>query len=225
MGMTSRLFTEAECARINEVVRSAESRTSAEIVPVIARSSGRYDRAEDLVGLWVGAIGMGLVWWLWPAGEAAAGAWDAPGTGWELAALLAALVTGFLVGACVASHVMWLRRLFTPARQMIEEVESRAREVFFDQRVHHTAGSSGVLLYVSLFERRAAVIADRSIVDRIGQQSLDSLCTGLTSRLRTAAPIDALCGAIAEAGEQLAGVLPRADDDVNELPDALITIG
>ena len=71
----------------------------------------------------------------------------------------------------------------------------------------------------------AAVIADRSIVDRIGQQSLDSLCTGLTSRLRTAAPIDALCGAITEAGEQLAGVLPRADDDVNELPDALITIG
>ena len=224
MGTVSRRFTDDEFARINAAVRSAESRTSAEIVPVIARSSGRYDRPEDLVGLWIGAVSLGLVWWLWPVGEATVGAWDSPGTGWELVALLAALVGGFLVGACFASRVTWLRRLFTPARQMVEEVESRAREVFFDQRVHHTAGGSGVLLYVSLFERRAAVIADGSVVDRIGQQSLDSLCTGLTSRLRTVTPIDALCATIADAGDRLATALPRATDDRNELPDALVTI-
>ena len=58
---------------------------------------------------------------------------------------------------------------------MREEVYARAREVFFDRRVHHTGGRSGVLLYVSLYERMAAVIADQSILERIGPARIDEI--------------------------------------------------
>ena len=86
------------------------------------------------------------------------------------------MVVGFVLGAALASHVGWLRLLFTPRRQMRDEVAARARAVFFDSRVHHTAGDTGLLIYVSLYERMAAVLADQSIMDKLGQAALDELC-------------------------------------------------
>ena len=65
---------------------------------------------------------------------------------------------------------------------------------------------------------------DQAIVDGLGQPALDELCRQLTEGLRTAGPTEALCEAIRAAGDRLAGVLPRTEDDVNELPDGLVTI-
>ncbi len=107
---------------------------------------------------------------------------------------------------------------------MREEVYGRAREIFFDKRVHHTGGGSGVLLYVSLFERMAAVIADQGILDKLGQENIDELCREFTQRLHEGTPIDALCDTASSLGRRLAPLLPRAEDDVNELSDALVVI-
>ena len=46
----------------------------------------------------------------------------------------------------------------------------------------------------------------------------------MTASLRQGSLTDALCATLAEAGEKLAAVLPRENDDRNELPDALVTI-
>ena len=48
--------------QINDAVYKAELGTSAEIVPAVVTMSGRYDRPEDIVGLWVGAIAFVIVW-------------------------------------------------------------------------------------------------------------------------------------------------------------------
>ena len=104
------------------------------------------------------------------------------------------------------------------------EVAERASAVFFDQRVYRTAGATGVLLYVSLYERKAVVLADRAIVDKLGPNALQDVCDTLTAHLRQSHPTNALCQAIAAVGEKLAPVLPRAADDINELPDALVTL-
>jgi len=143
---------------------------------------------------------------------------------WQLVALLGGAVVGFVAGAFVGSRVDWLRRLFTPRTQMQDEVYGRAREVFFDKRVHHTGGGAGVLLYVSLFEHMAAVITDQSILDKLGQEQIDGICRELTERLHSGTPIDALCDTAVSVGQLLAPLLPRADNDVNELSDALVVI-
>jgi putative membrane protein len=105
---------------------------------------------------------------------------------------------------------------------MREEVYRRARAVFFDRRVHHTAGGSGLLLYVSLFERMAAVIADDVVLEKLGQAAIDEICEQFTRRLHETEPIEAICQTARDVGGRLAPVLPRADDDVNELADALV---
>ncbi len=226
MPSASQFFSNADRQRINESVRAGESRTSAEIVPVVSSASGRYDRAEDLAGLWLGVLLLILVAILWPAPhETDAGSWQNASPVWFIVRLVVAMVAGFMAGAVVSSRFEWLRRLFTPRIQLTDEVNQAARAVFFDNRVHHTRTGGGVLIYVSLFEHVAAILADRHVIDTIGQPAIDELCTLLTRQLSVVGPTEALCQTIQAVGERLSTVMPRAKDDVNELPDALVTIG
>jgi putative membrane protein len=217
-------LTDDDKQRINQAVQQAESHTSAEIVPVVAASSGRYDRAEDIAGLWLALIALSVVWALFPMPAIEPGNWSAWSPVWQLIALLAAVVCGFILGAAITTKISSLRRLFTPAIQMQEEVNRRAREVFFDQRVHHTQAASGVLLYVSMFEHIAVVLADDSVLQRLGQESINELCRSFTRRLRTQDLTTAFCETIHAVGEQLAPSIPKTEGDTNELPDALIVI-
>ena len=218
-------FTPEQRKRIDAAVAVAEVETSAEIVPVVATASGRYDRAEDVAGLYLGLALMALTFFLLPDTRPEPGAWDWT-PAWVAALLLvASVVTGFVVGAAVASRAAWLRRLFTPDVEMRQEVQRSAREAFFDRRVHHTASGGGVLIYVSLYERTAAVLADEAVLDKLGPDALVDLCDLLTGKLRDGADLTtALCDTIAATGDRLAGVLPDAPDDVNEIPDALVVV-
>ncbi|MBL7044198.1 MAG: hypothetical protein ISR77_36550 [Pirellulaceae bacterium] len=224
MQRASQLFTDEQRRRIDQAVVDAEAKTSAEIVPVVATASGRYDRAEDVVGLWL-AIVTAVVLWIWlPRPGYEAGSWSGCPVMWQIVGLPAGMVAAFVLGAVMGSKIGWLRRLFTPQREMREEVSRRAREVFFDNRIHHTAGATGLLLYVSLFEHMAAVIADQNVLEKLGQPAVDELCAELTNGLHAGHPTDAFCDALASAGRRLGGVLPRAEDDANELADALIAL-
>jgi putative membrane protein len=136
-------FSAADREAINRAVADAESLTGAEIIPVIAASSGRYDRSEDIVGLWLAVLSLCGVWWIYPPIDHAPNSWAAPAPGWQFTAFAAAVIVGFLGGAIIAGRVDSLRRLFTPRQQMLDEVQARARTVFFDQRVHHTARADG----------------------------------------------------------------------------------
>jgi putative membrane protein len=222
MQKASEFLNKEELAAIKDAVVRAEGKTSVEIVPVVASVSGRYDRAEDMVGLWLGGTLMVVLWLLWPVTPAELGDWDAAFPlnyfGW-----LAALVVGFVLGAILAARSGWLRRLFTPRREMVEEVERRAREAFFDQRIHHTEGATGVIIYVSLYERLVTVLADDAVQKVLPDGEVKRLCDELTGKLGRA-PADGLKETIASLGDSLAEPLPRADDDVDELENAVVLI-
>ncbi len=224
MQQASQLFSDEQRRQIDQTVAEAEGKTSTEIVPVVATASGRYDRPEDIAGLWLAMIGLIATWTLLPRGQAESGSWDGTSEWVGLLVMVVVAVIGFVLGALIAGRVHWLRRLFTPRQQMRDEVDARARAVFYDGRVHHTSGATGLLVYVSLCERMAAVLADQSILDKLGQDGVDELCAVLTTGLHTGEPAEAICRTIAAAGEKLAPVLPRADDDINELSNALVTL-
>jgi len=224
MSKAGQIFDEQQRRAVNAAVADAESRTAAEIVPVVAGASGRYDRAEDIAGLWLGGIALALVWLFVPDASEAPGDWSGVAGVWKLIAMLGALVGGFIVGAVIAAYVPALRRLFTPAAQMRNEVATRARQVFFDRTVHHTESATGLLVYVSLYERRAAVLADQQTLEALGQPAIDALRDQLTAALKTAAVPDAMAETIRAAGEKLAEALPQQKHDTNELPDALVVI-
>lgn len=209
--------------RVEAAVAAAEAKTRCEIVPAVATESGRYDRAEDIVGLWLGSLSAVLVWALLPR-QPAVGDWSGLPPWGEAGVLIGAIIVGFLVGVVVANRVSTLRRLFIPKRQMEEDVNDRARQLFFDSRVHHTAGASGILIFVSLFEHMTVVLGDRTVVERLGEPFLTELCRRLTTEIRRGDPAEALCQAIHAAADRLGPEMPRESDDVNELPNALVLI-
>lgn len=220
-------FSEADRKRINECVGAAESKTSAEIVPVVATTSGRYDRAEDLVGLWSGIVLMILTAVFWPAPPVSmeSGSWDKDPSLLQAGKLIIAILVGFMLGVAAGSRIGSVRRMFTPAKQMREEVQQSARAIFFDKRIHHTESGSGLLIYISLFEHIAVILADQQVLKALGQGTLDELCSSLTAGLKENSATDSICRTIETAAEKLAVVLPGQSTDVNELPDSLITIG
>lgn len=215
-------LSEAKQNRINAAVAETERHTQAEIVPVLAGSSGRYDRAEDIFGACCGLT-------LWLFFELIVQPWNVPGVHWvedsvwPVLVRLACLIGGTLIGMVISSHVTGLRRFFISKNEMREEVNGRAREMFFDQRIHHTQGKTGVLLYISLYERMAVVLTDEAILDLVGQSKIDQWCQNLVNRIRSGSPVDALEKTITDIGFDLEKVLPGTGENPDELPNALIT--
>lgn len=225
MQTASRYFTSEEREQIAQAVARAESLTSCEIVPAVATISGRYDRQEGIVGFWLSLLAAVAVM-LWNSTRhSESGDWHTPASFWfPIAVLVVSMVVAFIGGSMLASRWGALLRLCTPKRQMHQEFSDRAKHVFFDHRVRNTAGDTGVLIYVSLFEQMATVLASQAILDKLGQPIIDSLCDKLVQGFREGKPTETLAAVIEEAGRQLSTDWPRASDDVNELPDHLVLI-
>ena len=96
--------------------------------------------------------------------------------------------------------------------------------MFHARHIGRTASRSGLLIYVSIFERTAAIVADEAILEKLGQGAIDGLCRQLVNRLKHGEPIAALCATIAAAGGRLAPLFPPSAAGTNELGDALILL-
>ena len=223
MQKASEVITAEQRARVEKAVSAAESKTSCEIVPVVATASGRYDRAEDLVGLWCAIAGAVAAFLLFP-GRSDHGTWGGIPLWGQVGLLVLVMLVCFIVGATLADRFRSLRLLFTPRSHMQQEVNLRARELFFDRRVHHTAGASGLLIFVSLYERTAVVLGDRSVVATLGEKFPEDLCQRLTTSLRRQDVASAICDTIQHAATALQTALPRMASDINELPDTLVLL-
>jgi len=217
-------ISEADLLRVQQAVATAESQTAAEIVPVVAASSGRYDRAEDIVGLAVALLWMTVAWVLWPVAIPEPGSWGGTWPGWQLVVMLAAAIAGFAFGAGLAAHWNLLRRIATAREEMEEDVLERACLLFHTLRLRKTRGQNGLLLYISLYEHRAVVLADEAILAVLTQAGVDEICHLLTEQMGKASLADALESTILEAGRRLAGLIPKPADDTNELPDKVILL-
>jgi putative membrane protein len=162
----SKLLTEEEICRVNVAIEQAQGRTSARIVPVIATSSVRYDRVEDMVGLWAAALGLALLC-MFLSGAPLSKDWSLPGRVWGtgLLLVLGIISAGFIGGALLGTRIGWLRRLFLTQRKMNSAVQERAREVFSRHLVRYGSedDSKLVLIYVSLCEHDVVVLSSDTL--------------------------------------------------------------
>ncbi|WP_221435545.1 TPM domain-containing protein [Algisphaera agarilytica] len=218
-----RHFDEQDVQRVNTAIGEVEEITSAEIVCVAAASSGRYDRAEDIFGLLLGMIAAGLVWIFLPDAVPGGDTWAGYTPTTKIAFMALAVLGGFVLGTVWASHAWPLRRPFVPKSEQRENVSHAASAAFFDQSLHHTRAGTGLLIYLSMDERRAVILADEAVLEALSQTTLDTLCRDLTKLLAETDAAEALCQTIRRAGQHLEA-LPRDEDDTNEHPNTLVLI-
>ena len=78
-----------------------------------------------------------------------------------------------------------------------------------------------MLIFLSLFERKVWVLADKGIHGKIHQNTLNKLAGNVSKGIREGRSCEALCEAIKEAGDLLAKLYPPTGTNVDELPDGV----
>jgi len=218
----SRFFSEDETRLVEEAVALAELRTSGEIVPVVATASGRYDRAEDLFGV-LFALGAVAAGWM-PLQRLAEteGAW---GAGHPLLLgllpVLALFLVGFLAGTVLATAVPALRLPFIAQAEIEAEVDRAASAAFHNFRVRQTEDATGILIYLSLFERTVKVLGDDPINDRLEPEQWSEVVELVVEGIRTKRAAQGLKDGILRCGDLLAEHFPIQPGDRNELGNQL----
>lgn len=222
MKKATKLFSEEEIRTIEDAIAEVEKKTSAEVVPVVATASGRYDRAEDMFGFLLSLLVLAGAW-VWFQGIApTADAWGgSPMLRLNLPVVLVILVVTCFIGMALASHVPVLRLPLIAKREMQEEVESSAREMFQRLKIRKTENATGILIYVSLYEHMVHVVGDDTINAKLSQDDWQALCGTIIRGFKDGKPEEGMRSGILQCGELLAPHFPIQPGDVNELVDTL----
>lgn len=212
------LFSKDDLETIRAAVEAAERHTRGEIVPMVVPTSALYRDASHLAGLIVALLALallvafdyGLGSWHW--------SWSSRHPGWSLIAVLAAYVLGNMAGRSPA-----IIRLLTSDERMTKKVEFRAQRAFYEQGLHKTREATGILILLSLLERRVQILADRTINDLVSPGTWDALVRDLVSGIQAGRETQTLCRVIAQCGDLLAEHFPANEgDNPNELSDDLV---
>ena len=204
--MSERSFYEERAKReAKAAVEGIEAQTSAEIVVCLRGASDHYRNADYLFGFLV-SLGV-LVTMLYVERSFVLGSFPL------------GVIAGFLAGSVASAHVAQIRRLLIFPARKLAAVRLAARGAFHDQGVSRTHGRTGILLYISMFERRVEVVPDVGIAAAALGPDWKAAVTALETSLTPSPDIDRFLGAMRALGPILGRRLPRSADDVNELPD------
>jgi putative membrane protein len=206
--MPSLLFSAADLAAVRGAVAAAESGTSGEIVPYVVPASDKYAGAV-WKGATLGALAAALAAW---AIHRWGDFWGATRFLWMVMPPAAGAALGYL-----AAHLAPLRRFLAGHQAIEQRVQQRAAAAFLEQEVFRTRERTGILLFLSLFERRVVVLGDSGIHRQVEPGEWDAVVRHVVSGLSgrgAGDPTTALVAAIRECGEILArhGLPPRPDD-------------
>lgn len=221
-------LSERDHTLVSDSVKAAEAHTSGEIVTIVARRSDSY---HDVGLSWaVGIMFVGLsLMAAFPAHlraflSMALADWEHELADWKLLmGLMALLIIKFLVVRYLLA-IMPLRMLMTPKATKARRVRRRAILLFRTAAEARTMGRTGVLIYLSLDEHRAEIVADAAINAKVTPDVWGDAMAALIAPVREGRPGEGLAAAIDQVGVVLAAHFPRAEDDVNELPDRLIEL-
>ncbi|MEN3395539.1 TPM domain-containing protein [Brucella melitensis] len=201
-------------ARIAEAIRKAEAETSGEIYAVLARSSDYYFFAAGFVaacGILIASVFAAfLAHWYW---------FDI-----RLPIFGLAVLAAFVSAMVLLWFVPSIRMLLVPRRIRYKRAHLNALQQFLARNVHITEQRTGILLFVSMAEHYAEVIADAGINARVEQEEWNAIVSTLIHHASRAAVGEGFVEAIGQAGKLLSHHFPAGDDDVNELDDHLIKL-
>ena len=100
-----------------------------------------------------------------------------------------------------------------------EDVLDHAAFIFEELGMHRTRHRNGVLIYLSVADRKLAVIGDEGIDRRVPANFWNDVLGLLKLHLAAGRPADGLVEAVHTVGEKLSALFPREANDQDELPN------
>lgn len=198
-------LSQTERAALEAAMQAIEGASRAEVVVSIRGRSVPPDRGPLLLG-GVVAVALSAFLLFSPWEFSLMTIWTAPP------------FAGLLVGIA-GDRVPALESLLASRTKRREAVLRAARAAFVERGVGHTRERTGILVYLSLREREAVVVADRGVADLVPTDAWREAVERVEAAARSGSGIEGVAGALAAIRDTLARELPRRADDVNELPD------
>lgn len=201
---------ENDLHEIEAAVAQAETKTAGEIVPMVVKESTLAGHVPVIGALLAFSFFMIVIPFLISR---------LPGPEWtyDVAAAVLSLAFGWTIAksACV-------RRAFTSARDQELSVLNRAQLEFHETGIPLTEGRTGVLIFVSLQERRAVILGDESISRKLDEKTWIGIVDGLLRHMKSRDLRGGFIEAIQKVGALLEREFPIKPGDTNELPNTLI---
>ncbi len=202
------LISETDRERIAQAITTAERRTSGEIVAVVAAESASYLSVPFLIA----------------SVTALAAPWPFIFFTWFSVQSIYALQLAVFVLVLAVTLPRPIRFRLVPRSILIQRAHRRAVEQFLAQNLHTTEGRTGVMIFVSVAEHYAEVLADAAIHTKVPPATWQAIVDGLTSAIGQGRAADGFIGAIEAAGAPLAEHFPPGSADRAELPNHLIVL-
>lgn len=198
-------FDEASQLILTDCVKKIEVTTDAELVLIVRARSGSYAHADYLFGVLLAFASLLFLLFspfvfqqYWVAIDVA---------------------LFFVIGAFVSSRSNSIRRLLTTDKFRREAVRTGAAAMFYEAGIANTNAEMGVLIYLSILERRLELIADRGVLKGVNALEWNQLLFELHEAGRKSEP-QALLRGLEKLGVLLARHCPATGENPNELPDA-----
>ena len=202
------MISQADKDRIAEAIRAAEAKTSGEIFCVIARHASDY-RLMPLA--WAAAVALvvpaPLIYLtLWPA------------------SVIYVVQLIVFIAAALGLSLPEIRFHIVPRRTQHERAHLQAMQQFFAHGLHHTQNRTGVLIFASVAERYAEIVADAGINEKVTPHVWDQAVAALIAGIKQGRATDGFVAAIEQCGAVLAEHFPPGALNRDELPDKLVEI-
>ena len=198
-------FDDAANETLTNCVREIEKATDVELVLIVRARSGVYRHADYLFAAAISFLG--LLFLLFSPFE----------FHHYWVAIDVALL--FLIGVYISARSNAIRRRLTTTRSRETAVRTQAAAMFYEAGIANTSAEMGLLVYLSLFERRLELIADRGVLTGVPALEWNEIMFELHEIGRNPEP-ETLQAGLAKLGALLAEHLPATGENPNELPDA-----
>ena len=222
-----RSLNAADHALVSTAIAAAEANSDGEIVAI---SSDQSDSYHD-VGLHYAVLAAFATLAIFAAAPGVLRWWHDLFSGWSgepslretLTWVFALALAKFLV---VLFALKWrpLRMALTPGATKTRRVRRRAIMLFKTGAERRTVGRTGILIYLSLAEHRAEIVADEAIVAVTTPETWGEAMTALLTEVKAGRPGEGIAAAVALIGAVLAEHFPKSGGDTNEIPDKLIEL-
>lgn len=221
-------ITDQDATLVADAIKAAEATTDGEVAAIVAPASDAY---HDVVLHWAllaTLLALALITWF-PHTLTILRA--LPDAGWAgdypldqlLGVLMLVLVAVFLL-VRFGLGATRLRYALAPGATKHRRVRRRAVDLFKAGTEQRTLSRTGVLLYLSVAERRAEIVADAAIASKVSPEAWGEAMAALIAGIKADAPGRGMADAIGRIGVVLAQHFPRTGTDPDELPDRLIRL-
>jgi putative membrane protein len=202
------ILTDADRARIIEAIRIAETRTTGEIYCAFTRASSAYP--------------------VFPVAWSAALALLVPLpliylTAWPALVIYSLQLLAFLGAYYLLSHDN-VRYRIVPRQTKEARAHQEALRQFAAHGLQHTELRTGVLIFVSIAERYAEILADAGIARKVPSTVWDDAVSSLTSEIAAGRAADGFVATIEKCTAELAKHFPPGAINRNELPNAIVEL-